>query len=210
MTAQEVYNTYLSVSRGAKNKPWKARKDFEGFDKTENGILCTRLELFFKRFPQINPRDFFLAPYKLYADEDYFDLKFYLSQKAISCYTIVQKQKQEESPDTDNQIWGIIQSVKFVASKLLAEKITFSDYCKRKNGYVYNAVLDYAENNITLYFLLALPGFDDIFDSMPIQDKEIYFKSFYKDIVKFKVRLNNSEKAKKIITESHIRLNQLA
>jgi hypothetical protein len=210
MTAQEVYNTYLSVSRGAKNKPWKARKDFEGFDKTENGILCTRLELFFKRFPQINPKDFFFAPYKLYADEDYFDLKFYLSQKAISCYTIVQKQKQEESPDTDNQIWGIIQSVKFVASKLLAEKITFSEYCKRKNGYVYSAVLDYAENNITLYFLLALPGFDTIFDSMPIQDKEIYFKSFYKDIVKFKVRLNNSEKAKKIITESHNRLNQLA
>ena len=54
MTAQEIYNTYLSVSRGFKNKPWKPRKDFTGFDKTESGVMCLRLELFFKRFPQIN------------------------------------------------------------------------------------------------------------------------------------------------------------
>lgn len=209
MTAQEIYNTYLSASRGAKNKPWKPRKDFEGFEKTENGILCTRLELFFKRFPQINPKEFFLAPYKLYVDEDYFELKFYLTQKAISCYTIVQKQKQEESPDADNQIQGLIQSVKFLAEKLLAQKTTFAKYYTKKNGYVFEPVTDYLENNITLYFLLALPNFDSIFDSMPEQDKEIYFKSFYKDIVKFKTRLNNSVKAKKIINESHKRLNQL-
>lgn len=209
MTAQEIYNTYLSVSRGAKNKPWKARKDFEGFEKSETGILCLRLELFFKRFPQIYPKEFFLAPYKLYKDEEYFELKFYLTQKAISCYTAVQKQKQEESPDSENHIQNIIDTVKFIASKCLEEKITFDQYLTQKNGYTWCIVKDYLDGKISLYFLLALPKFDTIFDSMPLQDKELYFKSFYLDIVKFKMRLNNSAKARKIINESIKRLNLL-
>lgn len=209
MTAQDIYNTFLSISRGSQNKPWKPRKNFENFEKTENGILCTRLELFFKRFPQINPREFFSAPYTLYKDEDHFELKFYLSQKAISCYTLVLKQKQEELPDTDNQIQSLIQSVSFIANKLLTRKVSFVTYYNTKNGYVFEPVTDYAEGNISLYFFLALPNFDTIFDSMPQQDKEIYCKSFYKEVVKFKTRLNNSVKARKIITESHKRLNQL-
>lgn len=209
MTCQEIYNTYLSVSRGFKNKPWKPRKDFTGFEKTEAGLLCLRLEMFFKRFPQITPKAFFQAPYLLYKDEDHFELKFYLTQKAISCYTNVQKQKQEELPDADNQIQHIIESVKFVASKCIQQSITFSQYCNSKKGYAWEAVEDYIENRITLYFLLALPNFDIIFDSMPLQDKELYFKSFYKDVVKYKIRLNNSVKAKKILNESLKRLNSL-
>jgi hypothetical protein len=209
MTAQEIYNTYLSVSRGFKNKPWKPRKDFTGFDKTESGVMCLRLELFFKRFPQINPKDFLIAPYKLYKDEDYFDLKFYLTQKAISCYTIVQKNKQDELPDSDNQISFILESIKFVATKCVSKKINFKQYCASKAGYVYEPILDYMENNISIYFLLALPNFDTIFDSMPEQDKEIYLKNVFKDVVKFKLRLNTSVKAKKILTESIKRLNLL-
>lgn len=209
MTVPEIYNTYLSISRGSKNKPWKPRKDFDGFEKTEAGLLCLRLELFFKRFPQINPREFLEAPYKLYKDEDYFELKFYLTQKAISCYTILQKNKLEESPDSDSHINNIIETVKFIATKCLAERCSFKDYYTKKTGYTWDVVNDYKEGRIDLYFFLALPNFDAIFDSMPAQDKELYFKSFYKDIVKFKMRLNNSVKAKKIITESIIRLNTL-
>lgn len=209
MTGPEIYNTYLSVSRGAKNKPWKPRKDFGGFDKTEAGVLCLRLELFFKRFPQINPREFFLAPYELYRDEEYFELKFYLTQKAISCYSIIQKQKQELLPDTDSQLDFILSSIKYIAKKCIAENITFNTYCNRKIGYVPDWVLDYTNNHVSVYFLLALPGFDTIFDSMQEQDKEIYFKNIYKDIVKFKTRLNNSVKAKKLLNESIKRLSLL-
>lgn len=209
MTGPEIYNTYLSVSRGLKNKPWKPRKDFEGFEKTEAGVLCLRLELFFKRFPQINPREFFTAPYELYRDEEYFELKFYLTQKAISCYSIVQKQKQELSPDTEEQLKFILSSIKYVANKCVTEKISLDTYSTRKNGYVYDCILDYTNNFISIYFLLALPSFNAIFDSMPLQDKEIYFRNTYKDIVKFKTRLNNSVKAKKLINESIKRLTLL-
>ena len=209
MGPEEIYNIYLSTSRGLKNKPWKPRKDFEGFDKTEQGLLCLRLSLFFKRFPKINVKEFFSAPYLLYKDEEYFDLKFYLTQKAINCYTLIQKQKLEQSPDSDSQIQSIIQSVKFVAAKLLSEKIELKTYTSLKKGYTLEVISDYMEGNINLYFLLALPGFDTIFDSMPEQDKELYLKHIYKDIVKFKMRLNTSVKAKKIIIESIKRLTQL-
>lgn len=209
MTGPEIYNTYLSVSRGSKNKPWKPRKDFTDFEKTEAGVLCLRLELFFKRFPQINPREFFLAPYELYRDEDYFELKFYLTQKAISCYTIVQKQKQDLSPDTDEQLNFILTSVKYVAEKCVTERIKFNSYYTRKNGYVHDCILDYTDNRVSIYFLLALPNFNTIFDSMLEQDKKIYFKNTYNDIVKFKTRLNNSVKAKKLLNESIKRLTLL-
>ena len=207
MTPEEVYNLYLSISRGLKNKPWKPRKDFEGFDKTESGILCLRLSTFFSRFPQIRPKEFMEAPYKLYKDEDYFDLKFYLTQKAISCYTTVQKLKQEEQPDSDSHISNIIETVKYIGSKCLSEKINFEQYCSKKTGYTWEIVNDFVNGKINLYFLLALPKFYRIFDTIPEQDKELYFKSSYKEIVKFKMRLNTSVKAKKIINESIKRLS---
>ena len=43
MNVPEIYNTYLSISRGSRNKPWKARKDFDGFEKTGDGFICQRL-----------------------------------------------------------------------------------------------------------------------------------------------------------------------
>jgi len=209
MSLQEIYNTYLSVSRGHKNKPWKARKDFTGFEKTEDGILCTRLELFFSRFPQITVKEFFLAPYLLYKDEEYFPLKFYLTQKAISCYSIVQKQKQEELPDSESHIKDIVNTVKYIAEICLKEKITFSSYIASKKSYAWRVLLDYADKKINIYVLVALPNFSSIIDNMPQQDKEIYLGTAFKDITKYKMRYNNSQQAKKIVTEAFKRLHQL-
>ena len=47
MTVPEIYNAYLGASRRAKNLPWRARKDFDNFENTADGILCKKLELFF-------------------------------------------------------------------------------------------------------------------------------------------------------------------
>jgi hypothetical protein len=45
---------------------------------------------------------------------------------------------------------------------------------------------------------------------MQSQDKELYLKTIAVDIVKFKMRLNNSSKAKKIINEAFKRINELS
>jgi hypothetical protein len=210
MSVEQVYNTYLSVSRGHMNKPWKARKDFEGFDKTPDGILCLRLDMFFKRFPQINIKDFLLAPYVIYKDEEHFPLNFYLTQKAIACYSLLQKQRQEELPDTDGHIKHILASLKHIATICVNENLTLKQYQNAKAGYTWRCLEDYSNKNVNLYVLLALPCFDTIFDSLQIQDKELYLKNIYTDITKFKMRLNNSSKAKKIITEGLKRINNIS
>ena len=209
MSSQDIYNTYLSVSRGFKNKPWKARKDFNGFEKTEDGILCTRLELFFSRFPQILVKEFLQAPYALYKDEEYFPLKFYLTQKAISCYSIVQKQKQEEMPDSESHVKDILISIKHIAETCINEKISFANYINSKKGYTWRVLQEFVDKKLNVYVLIALPNFNNILDSTQEQDKQVYLNNVYKEIVKYRMRLNNSEQAKKIINEAFKRLQQL-
>ncbi len=209
MSVQDIYNTYLSVSRGHKNKPWKPRKDFTDFDKTEEGLICIRLELFFSRFPQIHVKDFFLSPYLLYKDEDYFPLKFYLTQKAISTYTIVQKQKLEEMPDSESHLNDIVTTIKYIAEICISEKLTFSSFTSSKKGYTWRVLQEYVDRKINLYVLLSLPNFWNVLDSLSLQDKELYLGTTFKDITKYQMRLNNSTRAKKIITEAFKRLNQL-
>mgnify|MGYP006267054013 CR=1 FL=1 len=210
MSVEQVYNTYLSVSRGHQNKPWRARKDFTGFDKTPDGILCVRLDLFFKRFPSINIKDFLLAPYAIYKDEEHFPLNFYLTQKAIACYSLLQSQRAEELPDTESHVKHILESIKYLASICINEKITLKKYADQKTGYTWRCIEDYRNKQINLYVLMSLPGFQTIFDVMPPQDREIYLKHLANDIVKYKIRLNTSERAKKIIQEGLKRINELS
>ncbi len=201
MIAEEIYNTYLSVSRGHCNKPWRPRKDFTGFSATPDGILCKRLELFFKKFPHIYPKEFFLAPYLVYKDEEYFPLSFYTTQKAIAVFSAMNKLKQEELPDTENQIEDIKKSLKHIALTCVEKKITFEQYCNEKQGYTYTPFLDYNERRINVYVLIKLPSFENMVNSFSLQDKELYLKDVHNSIGKFKMRINTSTRAKRLIEE---------
>ena len=201
MNVPEIYNTYLSVSRGSRNKPWKARKDFDGFEKTGDGFICQRLELFFKKFPQINPREFLKAPYEIYKDEDMFPLNFYTTQKAIAVYTTLQKQKKEELPDTEDQIEDIKKTLKYIAGFCFAKKITLEQYCNFKEGYTYKSIIDYNNKLINIYVLIKLPSFETQLNSFNLQDKELYLKDVASNISKYKMRLNTSVRAKNVIDE---------
>ena len=201
MNVPEIYNTYLSISRGSRNKPWKARKDFDGFEKTGDGFICQRLELFFQKFPQINAREFFKAPYEIYKDEDIFPLNFYTTQKAIAVYTMLQKQKKEELPDTEQQIQDIKKTLKYIAVTCFNRKITLEQYCNLKEGYTYAPVIDYNNKLINIYVLIKLPFFETQLNSLSPQDKELYLNDVASNISKYKMRLNTSIRAKNIISE---------
>lgn len=201
MNVSQIYNTYLSVSRGRQNRPWKARKDFKDFENTSDGVYCRKLELFFKKFPQIDVKDFFNAPYVIYKDESYFPLKFYVTQKAIAVYTALQKQKLEEGPDTTDQIEDIKKSLKHIGLTCIERKITFEQYCNEKAGYTYTPVLDFNNKLINIYVLIKLPSFDTIVNSFNLQDRELYLKNIHNNLGKFKLRLNMSTRAKFLIDE---------
>lgn len=203
MNVPEIYNAYLGTSRRAMNQPWKARKNFDGFESTPDGIICRRLELFFKKFPQISPYEFFKAPYEVYKDGTVFPLNFYTTQKAIAVYTALQKQKQEEGPDTENQIKNIKESLKYIATKCFENKFTLEQYCGAKNGFSYAPLpfIDFAEKRINIYVLIKLPFFDTQLNSLNLQDKELYLKETFNNIAKYKMRLNVSTRAKSLIDE---------
>lgn len=201
MNVSQIYNTYLSVSRGSQNRPWKARKDFKDFENTSDGVYCRKLELFFKKFPQIDVKDFFNAPYAIYKDENYFPLKFYVTQKAIAVYTALQKQKLEEGPDTPDQIEDIKKSLKHIGLTCIERKITFEQYYNEKTGYTYTPVLDFNNKLINIYVLIKLPSFDTIVNSFNLQDRELYLKNIHNNLGKFKLRLNMSTRAKFLIDE---------
>lgn len=89
---KSVYNSFLATSRSAQNKPFKIRKNFKNFEDSSNYIHLQRLCRLFARNPSITPQQFFLAPYKIWEDGGYFDLRFYTTPKALKIYKLY-KQK---------------------------------------------------------------------------------------------------------------------
>ena len=111
---ENIYNTYLRISRGKRNLPYKIRKDFSDIADDEKYPTLLKLESFFKRNSYVNLNNFFEAPYELYTDEKYFDLDFYLTQKAIKIYNLYQKKKTYIDPDSDIQINSIKDGLLFI------------------------------------------------------------------------------------------------
>jgi len=209
MSYEDVYNTYLSVSRGAKGKPWRARKDFSNFGETGDAVCCMKLDNFFKKFPKINVREFFLAPYTLYSDEEHFPLSFYNSQKAIATYTKVQKMKLEQSPDSEDHIADIKKTLRHIATVCFYEKMSLEEYCQKGAGYVTQPFVDFTENKVNIYVLISLPFFDEQLSKCCNQDKQIYLGDSYDDIGKFKVKLYTSTRAKGLIANGFKLIKQI-
>jgi len=199
MNVPEIYNAWLGTAKRAQNAPWRPRKDFSTFESTPEGVICKRLELFFKKLPQISPYDFFQAPYIIYKDETYFPLNFYTTQKAIAVYNNLLKQRKEESPDTEDQINDIKKTLKYIGTYCVNNKITLEQYCQSNSGYVSTPFVDYANGLINIYVLIKLPFFETNLNLFTLQDKEIYLKGAVNNIAKYKMRLNASVKAKDII-----------
>ena len=75
------------------------RKNFNKLSTTVE-LSLKKLSAFFEKHKEIKPSEFFRAPYKIYSTEEYFDLKFYTSQKAITVYKIF-KQSFDTTPKPD-------------------------------------------------------------------------------------------------------------
>ena len=96
-----LYNEHLKEARRAKNQPYKLRKDFSKVSSTIE-LCLKKLSAFFQKHKDIKPSEFFQAPYKIYSTNEYFDLKFFTSQKAITVYKIF-KESQKFQIDTDKK-----------------------------------------------------------------------------------------------------------
>ena len=118
---KSIYNKHLASYKKAQGKPFTFKKNFEKLDDSTI-FYVKKLSLFFNKFKNIKIDDFFNAPYKIYSDEKYFDLKFYISPKAIKTYTLFCKKINNQNPDNEEILQRTAKSLKFL-----------KDFCKKNN-----------------------------------------------------------------------------
>lgn len=203
----EIYNTYLRISRTSRGQQWRPRKDFEKFEDTKEGYYLKRLNLFFNKFPQINVEDFFLAPFVVYKDEQYFGLDFFITQKAINTYSIYNKQKQEESPDSPDQLAFILESAKFIGNYCKENGIQLSEYIDHKIGISYAFAIHYKHKKVSIYSLLYFPKFEKNVYLLEEDERMLFFNNPSPDFSKFKTRFIISTKSKSLIQTAFNRIS---
>jgi hypothetical protein len=203
---QNIYNTYLRLSRTLRGQPWRPRQDFEGFDDTKEGFYVKRLDLFFTKFPSIIMEEFFTAPFELYKDEKYFGLDFFITQKAINAYAVYHRQKEGESPDSPDQLKFLLDSLKFIGSYCKENGILLSEYIHHKIEISYAFAVHYKQKKVSIYSLIFFPSFEKNVYQLEPDERDLFFNSENPDFSKFKTRFLTSSKARNIATIGYNRL----
>jgi len=206
---KSIYNKYLAVSRGQQNKPFKLRKDFSDFEENENYVYVKKLGMFFNRFRHIDMDEFFIAPYHIYESGEYFDLSFYVTPRALKVYTIFQTKKQEEPPDSKNQLAFIQRSLKFILAFCGDKNIQLSDYISYKTDVTNDFLIHLKERKISVFVVFGLPGAEKILYSLPDDLRQMMFKNIFERIDTFRTRFAASSKAKVLVKEGLKKLQNL-
>lgn len=201
MTVKEqfIYNTYLATSRKINNQPFRYRKNFDDFETKEEYGYVVKLANFFDKFPNIDIKDFFEAPYFVY-NEKYFDLRFFISQKAIKTYTIYQNKFLPQNPDHEQTLQKIKESFVFIFKYCKLNKITFNEYTSviQPGNQVHDFVLHLKNRNTIIYSLFTFPNFDKILLNYDKDIKEFILNDLYKEMNFYRTKYHCSNKTKKL------------
>lgn len=81
---QLIYNTWLAVTKKSNNKPYRLRKDFSSMD--DETVNCVKNIARKLTRLNINPEEFFSAPYKLWQDTTHLPIIWYTKHKAITTW----------------------------------------------------------------------------------------------------------------------------
>lgn len=202
---KRIYNKHLAVSRSLRNKPFKLKNDFNDFEDSPKYGSIKRLSIFFNRYPDINMDIYFMAPYKLYSDVQYFDLNYFASPRAIKSYTIYQQQLQQLSPD--KQINEIKESLVFISRFCLQHKIQLHDYPDFKlQGMEPEWVYHCKQNKINPYSLMEFTGIFPYINEMPFDERELLLGNFGRNYLDYRTRYNNSKELKPFLSAAFTKL----
>jgi len=205
---QYIYNCYLETSRTSNNKPFKFRKDFDGFEDKEEYIYISKIARLLSKFPNIQVRDFFKSPYVIYS-EKFFDLKFFTTQKALKAYTIYQNKFIVEDPDKIDTLLKIKESFEFIYNFCKQENITFEGYVNYvvpdKKWHEFLLHLKYRETII--YAMFSFPDFDKVVAQYDREIKQFTFGNMFVDLNLYRTKYYASDKAKKLCTLIYNKLN---
>jgi hypothetical protein len=198
---EHIYNTFLRTTRTRSNQPFKYRKDFTTLpDKTKSAVK--KIAYFLQKFEHIKIDDFFIAPYKVYADETYFELEYYTSLKATKAYTLYQKKKIYSDPDSEEQLANIKDALQFISTFCKDNNLQLENYLLHKEDVIPSFLIHLKEHKVNIFVLLGFTNFTKELSQVSadmirfIIDEEMYNK-----IDVFRTKLFASEKAKHLVAK---------
>jgi len=201
---KQIYNNFLIVSRSIKNKPFSIRKDFKNFEDTAQYPYVYKLSVFFERFPHLDIKTFFEAPYFVLdsAENDYFPLNFYCSQKAVSTYKQYHENYLIDHPDSTQSLEFIKNSFLFIKDYCWEHDIPLKEYVSVTNATP--AFVEHVKNRkISVYILFAFSDFEKhlknvdyklISDICPVLNKIGYIRTKFLVSTKARVNVNKIKK----------------
>lgn len=201
-TEKLIYNKYLATSRSSLGRPFKLRKNFEEFELDGNYLYIKKLNLFFNNHKNINMDDFFKAPYIIYDNvETSFDLKFYISRKALKLYVLYQTKKLNDPVDSLNQLFFIKKSLEYILKFCKKNNLNIDEYTNHKTNDMYSFILHLKEHKISIYVLF---GFEDAEPKLKALGDEMMafiFGNLKNKFDIFRTRFYTSKKAKILVKE---------
>jgi len=206
-----IYNTHLRVSRSRQDKPYKLRKDFSDFESNGNYGYVKKLSLFFNKFPHIKMSEFFEAPYIIYPEgsNQYYDIKFYTTPKAIKLYGMFVKQKDTETPDSDYNLQFIKDSMLFIFQFCRDNGITISDYISHTTGKANTFVMHLRERKVSTYALFGFEKFGHMTSDTISMMELALGEGIEERLAIARTRYYNSTKAKAITKEAIAKLKTI-
>ena len=150
-----IYNSYLYATRSAQGKPTRFRKDFSKL-KDADFVALKKLSAFFVKHNHINYRDWFAAPFSVYNKDEWFDLKFFNSRKALKCYSIFMKDKEVSNPDSDDNVEVMKEGFRYVAKFCIRNSLTIEEYQRHFTNNMPTCLLHLQEHRLNFYTLHAL------------------------------------------------------
>jgi len=171
---KSIYNSYLYATRSAQNKPTRFRKNFTKL-KDQDFVSLKKLSAFFAKHNHINYQDWFIAPFKVYSKDEYFDLKFFNSRKALKCYSLYMKEKEMSNPDSEDTIESIKDGFRYIAKYCIRNSLTIEEYMEHFTNNMPTCLLHLQEHRLNFYTLHAL-------------EVESTIKTIEKDVLDFIVK----------------------
>lgn len=104
---KRIYNAWLATTRSKTDKPFKLRKQWNGFEDKPEYLFVKKLAKMFTRYDNININEWFEAPYVVYPEKVQYDLKHYTLMKSYNTYRLY-IQKKNKTKYTPQQFHDIL------------------------------------------------------------------------------------------------------
>ena len=205
---KNIYNTYLRVSRTAKNQPFSYRKDFTDFDDSKT-LWVKRIGNLLFKYPHIEAEEYFRAPFKVYPNAEHFTLEYFAGMGAVSAYSLYMKQIQEMPPDSEEQLKFIQKSLKYIGTYCIRNKINVNQYATAKTGVTFDWMKHVKKHEVSVYALMEFPEISKTISEAAEDEKELFLGDVGLYFWGYKTKYIQSEIAKQLVKEGISAINKV-